>query len=156
MLSLGAALREFYKVKSADYNPIPVGVNVRSPRGCGGTSSSQVQKESVVPVPVQMNGESAALQENQGARRSMFLQLAEDEFFDVPEDLSWDMEPGEDSDSQMQQTESEETASDSDQVKEMEAQRFAMQMKGFWFTFEVIKNGLTRNDSEKHRKGLRS
>ena len=120
-------------MKSADYNPIPVGVNVRSARGCGGTSSSQVEKESVVPVPVQMNGESAALQENQGARRCMFLQLAEDEFFDVPEDLSWDMEPGEDSDTQMQQTESEETASDSDQVKEMEGQRFAMQRKGFGF-----------------------
>ena len=38
----------------------------------------------------------------------------------------------------------------------MEAQRFVMQMKGFGVSFEVIKNGLTRNDSEKLKQGLRN
>lgn len=106
-----AAIREVYKVKPADYKPLPID-SVRSKMA--GAQCLHEGKENLQPGL--FNGE-AAPQETLGTGRSTFLQLADDEFYDVPEDSLWecDIEPELDADAQRKHTELEGT-SDEDQV----------------------------------------
>lgn len=104
-----AALREFYKVKPADYMPSSMGPADLRRLKVAAAVCTGIKKDS----PVLLNGlePPAHLTEDKGAvGRSMFRQLAEDEFFDVPEDSSWELEP----DDGQQQTDAEGT-SDEDQ-----------------------------------------
>jgi hypothetical protein len=79
-------LREFYKVKPADYMPSSMGPDFQ--RRCKLTMSP---KENIPPVL--LNGDPPAHStEEKAPGQSMFRQLAEDEFFDVPEDSAWDLE----------------------------------------------------------------
>ena len=103
----GSALREFYKVKPADYMPSSIGPDLRR---CKITMSP---KENISPVL--LNGDPPAhLTEEKAPGQSMFRQLAEDEFFDVPEDSPWDLEVP---DLDEQHTDLEGT-SDEDQVRQ--------------------------------------
>lgn len=73
-----------------------------------------VPKKDAIP-PVLLNGDPPAhLTEEKAVGQSMFRQLAEDEFFDVPEDSAWDLELEPDG---QQQTDLEGT-SDEDQVRQ--------------------------------------
>ena len=112
-----AAIREVYKVKPADYKPMPVD-SVRSKMA--GAQCLHEGKENLQPGL--FSGE-ATPQEPLGTGRSTFLQLADDEFYDVPEDslLERDIEPELDADSQRKHTELEGT-SDEDQVAKLSTQ----------------------------------
>jgi hypothetical protein len=104
-----AALREFYKVKPADYMPSSMGPADLRRLKVAAAVCTGIKKDS----PVLLNGlePPAHLTEDKGALgQSMFRQLAEDEFFDVPEDSSWELEP----DDGQRQTDAEGT-SDEDQ-----------------------------------------
>lgn len=101
-----AALKEFYKIKPSDYMPSSMGPNVRQPARC---KLPVAQKENILPI--HLNDDAAAfLLEEKNVGKSMFQQLAEDEFFDVPEDSAWDLELDRDLDGQQQNTDLEETS----------------------------------------------
>ena len=72
----GTAIREVYKVNPADYKPISVGGNV----SCSKERGSEFPHAS---IQAGISTGEAALQDDHSAGRSMFLQLAEDEFYDV-------------------------------------------------------------------------
>ena len=109
---LDSALREFYKVKPADYMPSSMGPDLRRVNVAARCPGLAASKEDNIP-PVLLNGDPPAhLSEDKAVGQSMFRQLAEDEFFDVPEDSPWDLELEPDG----QQLTDLEGASDEDQV----------------------------------------
>lgn len=112
MTIVGTAIREVYKVKPADYKPISVGRNV----SCSKERGSEFPHTS---TQAGISTGEAALQDDHTAGRSMFLQLAEDEFYDVPEDSSWEREHEPDADPNSPRQHSElEGSSDDDQVRD--------------------------------------
>lgn len=109
---VGTAIREVYKVKPADYKPISVGGNV----SCSKERGSEFPQAS---IQAGISTGEAALQDDHSAERSMFLQLAEDEFYDVPEDSLWEREHDPDVDPNSPRQHSElEGSSDEDQVRD--------------------------------------
>lgn len=84
-----------------------------------------VSKKDTIP-PVLLNGDPPAHLTEDKVGQSMFRQLAEDEFFDVPEDSAWDLELEPDG---QQHTDLEGT-SDEDQVNEESCPCFV-----FWVLF---------------------
>ena len=109
---VGTAIREVYKVKPADYKPTSVGGNV----SCSKERGSEFPHAS---IQAGISTGEAALQDDHNAGRSMFLQLAEDEFYDVPEDSLWEREHEPDVDPNSPRQHSElEGSSDEDQVRD--------------------------------------
>lgn len=111
---LYSALSEFYKVKPADYMPISIGQDLRR-LNLTGCKFQVSQKQNISSVHL-TDDEVSHSQGNNTAGQSMFRQLAEDEFFDVPEDSAWDTELEPDLDGQRKSADPEET-SDEVQVR---------------------------------------
>nr|PNR33495.1 hypothetical protein PHYPA_025439 [Physcomitrium patens] len=107
-----AALREFYKVKPADYMPTSISPDLRR-LDVAGCKPPLLQKENIPEVHL-CGAEVARSPEDNIAGQSMFRQLAEEEFFDVPEDSAWDTELEPDLDGRRESTDPDET-SDEDQ-----------------------------------------
>lgn len=115
---LYSALSEFYKVKPADYMPISIGQDLRR-LNLTGCKFQVSQKQNISSVHL-TDDEVSHSQGNNTAGQSMFRQLAEDEFFDVPEDSAWDTELEPDLDGQRKSADPEET---SDEVQDGRVQR---------------------------------
>jgi hypothetical protein len=84
-----AALREFCTVKPADDMSTSMGPDLRRLKVAAGCPL--VSKKDTTS-PVLLNGDPPAHLTEDKIGQSMFRQLAEDEFFDVPEDSAWDLE----------------------------------------------------------------
>lgn len=112
---LCSALREFYKVKPADYMPTSISPDLRR-LDVAGCKPPLLQKENIPEVHL-CGAEVARSPEDNIAGQSMFRQLAEEEFFDVPEDSAWDTELEPDLDGRRESTDPDET-SDEDQVRQ--------------------------------------
>jgi hypothetical protein len=113
LLLFVAAIREMYKVKPADYKPIPTLVETERWKVKGGKPSHE---DGQFDAKKGKQHGNALRDDHVEPKVSTFLQLADDEFYDVPEDSSWDQDHDPELESQNVQNESEGT-SDEDKVR---------------------------------------
>jgi hypothetical protein len=113
LLLFVAAIREMYKVKPADYKPIPTLVETERWKVKGGKPSHE---DGQFDAKKGKQHGNALRDDHVEPTVSTFLQLADDEFYDVPEDSSWEQDHDAELESQSVQNESEGT-SDEDKVR---------------------------------------
>jgi hypothetical protein len=107
LLLFVAAIREMYKVKPADYKPIPTLVETERWKVKGGKPSHE---DGQFDAKKGKQHGNALRDDHVEPKVSTFLQLADDEFYDVPEDSSWDQDHDPELESQNVQNESEGTS----------------------------------------------
>jgi hypothetical protein len=107
-----ASIREMYKVKPADYKPIPTLVETERWKVKGGKPSHE---DGQFDAKKGKQHGNALRDDHVEPKVSTFLKLADDEFYDVPEDSSWEQDHDPELESQNVQSESEGT-SDEDKV----------------------------------------
>jgi hypothetical protein len=113
LLLFVAAIREMYKVKPADYKPIPTLVETERWKVKGGKPALE---DGQFDAKEGKQHGNALRDDHVEPKVSTFLQLADDEFYDVPEDSSWEQDHDPELESQNVQNESEGT-SDEDKVR---------------------------------------
>ncbi|KAH8935104.1 hypothetical protein BDL97_17G012300 [Sphagnum fallax] len=104
---LPQAIRELYKVKPADYKPIPTLVETERWKVKGGKPSHE---DGQFDAKKGKQHGNALRDDHVEPTVSTFLQLADDEFYDVPEDSSWEQDHDAELESQSVQNESEGTS----------------------------------------------
>ncbi|KAH8935093.1 hypothetical protein BDL97_17G012300 [Sphagnum fallax] len=102
-----ASIRELYKVKPADYKPIPTLVETERWKVKGGKPSHE---DGQFDAKKGKQHGNALRDDHVEPTVSTFLQLADDEFYDVPEDSSWEQDHDAELESQSVQNESEGTS----------------------------------------------
>ncbi|KAH9534586.1 hypothetical protein CY35_17G012900 [Sphagnum magellanicum] len=102
-----ASIREMYKVKPADYKPIPTLVETERWKVKGGKASHE---DGQFDANKGKQHGNALRDDHVEPKVSTFLKLADDEFYDVPEDSSWEQDHDPELESQNVQSESEGTS----------------------------------------------